>query len=790
MPKNLNKLGIRVERDNTQSKEIKFYDSCLPGLVEGDYIITIEQKLEDNNIPPKIQNDDLIPVKQNFKVQGTRFVLPPDFIHAYSPPPNSTGAYQKNLAHIILNKPTVPWELRLQQNSPNMPWLAVLLLTNDELEAITPSQTDTSSNADLSSTSRICSMTIEQLISGNSSVNIIKPDFTQSISEDEKKIVVQCIQISTDTFKNTVPYRDELPYLVHAREVNINNSSLPPDNTKFSIVMTNRLPDDKATTTQTYFAHLVSLEGLDNLLPPTSSNDIKNLASDSNYKSVQLISLANWSFNCSPITEESLESALKNVVNNKGDNYLLQMPPLDSGNKSEGNYVNDQLTRGFVPLAYNTRQAETTPVWYRGPFSPVPIAQQPLTTFSNVTNSDDLRRYDESENKNYGMLDLSYVVAWQLGRSLAMADPAFMQNLKTYRHDKNINDWSLHHTSGPLAATVIHATTVWQKLLHSNKTDPSSDIDSPTVNLVATLPEYVINPMKTILSAPHKPRTSSSTFFKSAPIPQMMKYQAKNNIINSICEQRKNDLLSLDNAKEITTSIINLTLKLPESLENWLMELYFSVKTPFSYLAANNQLLPAESIRFFYVDTNWLNALTAGALSIGVHTSLDHSLNGPILYTINTYLEKKSLKPVAGFMMYSQALISWPGLSIKAVDEKEESVMLSQRKLSPAVLLCLTKAIPNKVTIMEPHEQLALEVKKDTQSEYIELDTLTKARFNLLFRPPFTQKVLNLKKIQKPENRQPSDFSDEIKQPSQWAASLLSTPLEVDFEAPLSNRPS
>ena len=44
-------------------------------------------------------------------------------------------------------------------------------------------------------------------------------------------------------------------------------------------------------------------------------------------------------------------------------------------------------------------------------------------------------------------------------------------------------------------------------------------------------------------------------------------------------------------------------------------------QVPFCYLVPDSLLLPPESIRFFYVDRNWTDALIQGALSVGTVNS-------------------------------------------------------------------------------------------------------------------------------------------------------------------------
>jgi hypothetical protein len=58
---------------------------------------------------------------------------------------------------------------------------------------------------------------------------------------------------------------------------------------------------------------------------------------------------------------------------------------------------------------------------------------------------------------------------------------------------------------------------------------------------------------------------------------------------------------------------------LPPDLVKWLNKLKLLYGVPFHYLVPDNSLLPAETIRFFNVDPDWMAALVDGALSIGRH---------------------------------------------------------------------------------------------------------------------------------------------------------------------------
>src|SRR5262245_15142426 len=63
----------------------------------------------------------------------------------------------------------------------------------------------------------------------------------------------------------------------------------------------------------------------------------------------------------------------------------------------------------------------------------------------------------------------------------------------------------------------------------------------------------------------------------------------------------------------------------PGAIRRALAELRLLQSVPFSYLVPDASLLPAESVRFFYLDRNWTDALVEGVLGIGTFTSADRT---------------------------------------------------------------------------------------------------------------------------------------------------------------------
>lgn len=65
----------------------------------------------------------------------------------------------------------------------------------------------------------------------------------------------------------------------------------------------------------------------------------------------------------------------------------------------------------------------------------------------------------------------------------------------------------------------------------------------------------------------------------------------------------------------LSSAVQDVTL--PDSLKQWLVRLRLLYGVPFNYLVPDEGMLPPESIRFFYLDMNWIDALIDGAFSIG-----------------------------------------------------------------------------------------------------------------------------------------------------------------------------
>lgn len=158
------------------------------------------------------------------------------------------------------------------------------------------------------------------------------------------------------------------------------------------------------------------------------------------------------------------------------------------------------------------------------------------------------------------------------------------------------------------------------------------------------------------------------------------------------------------------------------------------VGVPFKYLVPNNTMLPPESIRFFYVDPNWIEALVDGAMSLGrigktdvVHDQALSPVIARRAEAIALNRRRVQLKqpaavvepveePVFGGFLLRSALVSgWPGLEVQAFKSSEGTGVNSRctgdkvdlvrmERLSTDVLICLFAEQFGCVNIHEPKE--------------------------------------------------------------------------------------
>jgi hypothetical protein len=163
---------------------------------------------------------------------------------------------------------------------------------------------------------------------------------------------------------------------------------------------------------------------------------------------------------------------------------------------------------------------------------------------------------------------------------------------------------------------------------------------------------------------------------------------------------------------------------LPPAVLQWLTQLTLLYGVPFPYLVADPKLLPPESLRFFYVDQNWIDRAVDGALSVATISTADHIFNEALFQAVYAAItqSQQALRAklrgkaapsetivggtYTGLLLRSVVVSGWPGLEVSATKDGAPVSILRMDRLSPTVLLVLFSDVPTEVELFEPAETL------------------------------------------------------------------------------------
>jgi hypothetical protein len=157
--------------------------------------------------------------------------------------------------------------------------------------------------------------------------------------------------------------------------------------------------------------------------------------------------------------------------------------------------------------------------------------------------------------------------------------------------------------------------------------------------------------------------------------------------------------------------VAHIDAELPATLVDWLTALARLDGVPFTYLVPDERLLPAETVRFFHLDQEWMRHLLDGAYSLGRVTSTDAELDGthplPIEYPT-----------ITGAILRSEIVSGYPGLLVDGFADEHGAEPLERvrlRRLGPSVLLCLFNGNLGRLDLHQQPEALhfGLELRPD-----------------------------------------------------------------------------
>ncbi|MCH8619357.1 hypothetical protein [Undibacterium sp. TS12] len=153
----------------------------------------------------------------------------------------------------------------------------------------------------------------------------------------------------------------------------------------------------------------------------------------------------------------------------------------------------------------------------------------------------------------------------------------------------------------------------------------------------------------------------------------------------------------------VSSSMTDIDVALPPSLQDWMLGLRLLEGVPFSYLVPDERMLPVESIRFFAMDWLWITCLLDGAFSVGSVTQADKERD-------KAYLRHRTDPQglVTGVLLRSEVVPGWPGLQIDGYigGNKKLKPPLRIARLAPDVLFYLFDGVLDEIKIHQKIETL------------------------------------------------------------------------------------
>lgn len=374
----------KERREDDMGKSIRLAQRCEPALTAGTYGIEVQAVTD--------LTATLTDAFTEFTVATERFSLLPDQVYSVYPPREAVGSYTECLPHIVLNRRTLPWERQLISRLPSMPWLALLVF--DETESFTLTES-----------------TCEQALKPEAGTFV-----PALVREAYEKPDAPCsyVQLDAKLAAGVLPYAEALALLAHGKGVSLDPkvTDASVQDEWFATIVTNRFglepAGDRAVR---HTACLVSLEGYEACL----ENEQGRRQALDGCREARMIVLASWTFSIakSPFDFASAFASL--------DAAMLATP------YSGANETVRQLSDlGYMPMNHQVRDGSRTVSWYQPPLIPYAEPKEPLIC---ARFADQWLSYDPE----IGMMDIRFAGAWQVGRSMALADQSYAQRLYAWR---------------------------------------------------------------------------------------------------------------------------------------------------------------------------------------------------------------------------------------------------------------------------------------------------------------------------------------------------------------------
>jgi hypothetical protein len=685
-----------------------------PSLQAGVYstVITHDIKIKDDG-GDGTNNKLELKSAQDFRVVGSRFALEKGDIAGFYPP-QGHGDYNHILPHIIFNDQYLPWLRSGTKSNASetaaIPWLALLVFTAEELtlqpseEILPPKKEQDSAGGTV--------MTFKEIFAAQKENKVVSPFSENDPEKIDGEMSAKFVFVPQNVFGSLfckynqdgspiqlndgdTPDTSRYQYLAHCRKMNTEGMSeqIVTENGQqlFSIVVSHRTAPVDFTETTSVCVHLVSIE------------NIENVKSNPSGKRVAMCTLHSWTYNVFPTGTPTLQDRMKSL----GDTRSILRPPpsvIDSLGKDSSmppnilSRLKARAQSGYTLVRYRVSTGEQTIAFTRSPFVPgqviYPIPNLPP---QSLTSGTDLQILDQP----LGIMDITYASAWQLGKSLALADRTFTTALVRMRTQ-------LAKQGGKLARQELVKRHGFYLTL-----------EDTIASLTSSLDEIFALPKKAA-------RTDAPSQLSDRSTKPLLDLSMANPELYALFDHHCSKVISTLSAAVDGTMFAEHNTAVSADWQrvfSFVLNCLYLYDIPPHYLLPDPALLPAESLCFFTIDKNWIDALIDGALSLANNQlpEADKVTRNKIREKIQEYLDEvdpalgyKPQVPTYGMLLRSDIVSRFPGLSIRAPNLNPADLrapILRQTVIAEGTLLVLFDRVPGSeelpsLTIqMPPHEQ-------------------------------------------------------------------------------------
>lgn len=720
--RDLTLLGEDDDGPDLEPGEERLNSYWAPSLVAGpQYTITAEQTVK----APTSDDPLLLVSEQPFTVDAPQFALPENSVYSVYPP---AGYPEENrmLPHIVLSDPHLPWE---RIGSPTheadhdvrnrVPWLVLFTFTQEELK-LAPDALKGFGEFKQTGTLSI-KTTVGKMRSVTNAASPVNPSAPEFQGVDEK--VGEFVFIKRELFRSLFsafdeknnrvesdhPETQQYKYFSHVRKINTTGMAIggTEDVGIFSIVVGNRSGPMHNKTPATVCVHLLSIEGVEDMKFPGTDKDF-----------VSLCSLHSWNYTVMPPNMLNVYDTFTAL----GRSLSVLRPPEDliaslQGKDRVSERLAQRLEDGFTLVKYRTATGEPTVAFYRGPFTPTIIPHNPY--FDTCSNSgQDFQILDQE----LGIIDITYSSAWNLGRLLAAGDQSFTAALTRLRS-------AIHK----MAIEEAKRTAI-QDAGRETSFRSREDVIRNLKNLV---------PKLSAIHQPHLREGDGDSEGSDAGSQPGDTASPEHRWFRPVLKKKQYPMLNLDHPVVDANYLpfaIDAALKLSMAKDgtvydetnspvstDWMVVLAFVMDrmflsgVPAHYLISDPSHLTPESLKFFYIDPNWVDAMIDGALSLGNEKGTDQD-RVAIKTAINRFVEylppqqkHRPQVPTYGFYLRSDLVTMFPDLKVDTIRPNQEppaqAPLLRHEIVADGVMLGLFDRVPGSADFslltftQPPHQQ-------------------------------------------------------------------------------------